>query len=207
MLESYFKQKTERLKQGIPPLPLNPEETEEVCKLLENPPEGKGELLLNMLKNRIAPGVDPAAKVKAAWLTKVAQGEVFSPLLSKMQAVFLLGTMIGGYNVDPLLGFLENKKLAIEAVNALKQIILVYKTFDKVVGLSEKNPKTKEVLVSWANGDWFLSKPQMPEKISVTVFKVEGEVNTDDLSPAKYAWSRPDIPLHALSMGETRFPG
>jgi len=206
MLESYFKQKTERLKQGIPPLPLNPEETEEVCKLLENPPEGKGELLLNMLKNRIAPGVDPAAKVKAAWLTKVAQGEVFSPLLSKMQAVFLLGTMLGGYNVDPLLGFLENKKLATEAVNALKQIILVYNAFDKVVGLSEKNPKTKEVLISWANGDWFLSKPQMPEKISVKVFKVEGEVNTDDLSPAKYAWSRPDIPLHALSMGETRFP-
>ncbi|MBL7083098.1 MAG: bifunctional aconitate hydratase 2/2-methylisocitrate dehydratase [Candidatus Aminicenantes bacterium] len=207
MLESYFKQKAERLKQGIPPLPLNPEETEEVCKLLENPPEGKGELLLNMLKNRIAPGVDTAAKVKAAWLTKVAQGEVFSPLLSKMQAVFLLGTMLGGYNVDPLLGFLENKKLATEAVNALKQIILVYNTFDKAVGLSEKNPKTKEVLVSWANGDWFLSKPQMPEKMSVKVFKVEGEVNTDDLSPAKYAWSRPDIPLHALSMGETRFPG
>ena len=208
MLESYFKQKAERLKQGIPPLPLNPEETEEVCKLLENPPEGKKwELLLNMLKNRIAPGVDTAAKVKAAWLTKVAQGEVFSPLLSKMQAVFLLGTMLGGYNVDPLLGFLENKKLATEAVNALKQIILVYNTFDKAVGLSEKNPKTKEVLVSWANGDWFLSKPQMPEKMSVKVFKVEGEVNTDDLSPAKYAWSRPDIPLHALSMGETRFPG
>ncbi|MGB2763923.1 MAG: bifunctional aconitate hydratase 2/2-methylisocitrate dehydratase [Candidatus Aminicenantaceae bacterium] len=207
MLESYFKQKAERLKQGIPPLPLNPEETEEVCKLLENPPEGKGEFLLNMLKNRIAPGVDTAAKVKAAWLTKVAQGEVFSPLLSKMQAVFLLGTMLGGYNVDPLLGFLENKKLATEAVNALKQIILVYNTFDKAVGLSEKNPKTKEVLVSWANGDWFLSKPQMPEKMSVKVFKVEGEVNTDDLSPAKYAWSRPDIPLHALSMGETRFPG
>lgn len=207
MLESYLKQKAERLKQGIPPLPLNPEETEEVCKLLENPPEGKGEFLLNMLKNRIAPGVDPAAKVKAVWLTKVAQGEVFSPLLSKMQAVFLLGTMLGGYNVDPLLGFLENKKLATEAVNALKQTILIYKTFDKAVGLSEKNPKTKEVLVSWANGDWFLSKPQMPEKMSVKVFKVEGEVNTDDLSPAKYAWSRPDIPLHALSMGETRFPG
>ena len=177
MLESYFKQKAERLKQGIPPLPLNPEETEEVCKLLENPPEGKKwELLLNMLKNRIAPGVDTAAKVKAAWLTKVAQGEVFSPLLSKMQAVFLLGTMLGGYNVDPLLGFLENKKLATEAVNALKQIILVYNTFDKAVGLSEKNPKTKEVLVSWANGDWFLSKPQMPEKMSVKVFKVESDL-------------------------------
>ncbi|NQT79800.1 MAG: bifunctional aconitate hydratase 2/2-methylisocitrate dehydratase [Candidatus Aminicenantes bacterium] len=207
MLESYFKQKAERLKQGVPPLPLNPEETEEVCKLLENPPEGKGALLLNMLKNRITPGVDTAAKVKATWLTKVAQGEVFSPLLSKMQAVFLLGTMLGGYNVDPLLGFLENKKLASEAVNALKQTILIYNAFDKAVGLSEKNPKTKEVLVSWANGDWFLSKPQMPEKMSVKVFKVEGEVNTDDLSPAKYAWSRPDIPLHALSMGETRFPG
>jgi len=207
MLESYFKHEADRLQQGIPSLPLDPEETEKVCKLLENPPEGRGELLLNLLKNRITPGVDPAAKVKAAWLADVAKGEISSPLLSKTQAVFILGTMLGGYNVDYLLGFLEDKELAGGAVKALKQTILVYSSFDRVVELSKSFPNAKEILVSWADGDWFLSKPPVPGKISAKVLKVDGEVNTDDLSPAKYAWSRPDIPLHALSMGETRFPG
>lgn len=206
MLESYFKHESEREKQGIPPMPLTPEQTEEVCKLMEHPPEGKEELLLDLLRNRVGPGVDPAAKVKAAWLTNRAKGKISSPLLSKKDAVSLLGTMLGGYNVKPLLEFLEDKELAGEAAVALKQIILVYSAFDKAVEMSKRNPYAREVLESWANGDWFLSKPQVPEKIILKVFKVDGEINTDDLSPAKYAWSRSDIPLHALSMGETRFP-
>ncbi len=207
MLESYFKHEAERQKQGVPPLPLSPEETEEVCKLLENPPAGKEELLLSLLRNRVSPGVDASAKVKAAWLTKVAEKKISSPLLSKTEAVFLLGTMLGGYNIEPLLGFLEDEELAGESAKALKQIILVYSAFDKVVEMSKSNRYAKEVLTSWADGDWFLSRPKFPEKLSLKVFKVDGEVNTDDLSPAKYAWNRPDIPFHALSMGETRFPG
>ena len=207
MLESYFKHEAERQKQGVPPLPLSPEETEEVCKLLENPPAGKEELLLSLLRNRVSPGVDASAKVKAAWLTKVAERKISSPLLSKTEAVFLLGTMLGGYNIEPLLGFLEDEELAGESAKALKQIILVYSAFDKVVEMSKSNRYAKEVLTSWADGDWFLSRPKFPEKLSLKVFKVDGEVNTDDLSPAKYAWNRPDIPFHALSMGETRFPG
>lgn len=207
MLESYFKHKAERQKQGVPPLPLSPEETGEVCKLLENPPAGKEELLLSLLRNRVSPGVDASAMVKAAWLTMVAKREISSPLLSKTEAVFLLGTMLGGYNIEPLLGFLEDEELAGESVKALKQIILVYSAFDKVVEMSKNNRYAKEVLTSWADGDWFLSRPKFPEKLSLKVFKVDGEVNTDDLSPAKYAWNRPDIPFHALSMGETRFPG
>lgn len=207
MLESYFQNETERREKGIPALPLDPEQTEEVCRLLENPPEGKQNLLLELLRNRVSPGVDPSAKVKAEWLTKVAKGEVSSPVLSRTEAVFLLGTMLGGYNVEPLLSFLEDKELAEEAAKALKQTILVYSAFDNVVEMSKSNLFAKEILESWANGEWFLSRPKFPEKLTLKVFKVEGETNTDDLSPAKYAWSRSDIPLHALSMGETRFPG
>lgn len=207
MLKSYFQHEAERKEKGIPPLPLKPEQTEEVCKLLENPPEGKQNLLLDLLRNRVSPGVDLSAKVKAEWLTKVAKGEVSSPVLSRTEAVFLLGTMLGGYNVEPLLSFLEDEELAAEAAKALKQTILVYSAYEKVVEMSKSNLFAKEILESWANGEWFLSKAKFPEKLSLIVFKVEGETNTDDLSPAKYAWSRPDIPLHALSMGETRFPG
>jgi aconitate hydratase 2/2-methylisocitrate dehydratase len=206
MLEAYFKHETERQKQGIPPLPLSPEETAEVCKLLEKPSEGKGELLLNLLTSRIAPGVDPAAKVKAEWLAQIARSKSFCPLVSRNKAVFLLGTMLGGYNVEVLIELLEDKELGGEAVKALKQIILVYNAFDKVHEMAKSNPHAKDVLTSWANGDWFLSRPAVPNQISVKVFKVDGEVNTDDLSPAQYAWSRTDIPLHALSMGETKFP-
>jgi len=207
VLESYFNQEAERQKQGIPPLPLNLEETAEVCQLLENPPAGKEAMLLDLLKNRVSPGVDPAAKVKAEWLTKVAKGQVSSSAVSKKEAVFMLGTMLGGYNVDPLVDLLEDKKLGSQAADALKPIILVYGAFDKICEMSKKNLHAKAVVQSWANGEWFLSKPEFPEKIVLKVFKVDGEINTDDFSPAKNAWSRPDIPLHALSMGETRFPG
>ena len=206
MLDLYFKHETERKEQGIPPLPLSPELTAEVCRLLEKPPKGKEEILLSLLENRVAPGVDPGAQVKAAWLAKTAQGVVSSPLVSRNKAVFLLGTMLGGFNVESLIELLGDKEMAGEAVKALKQIILVYSSFDEIAEMAKNNSHAKEVLISWANGEWFLSKPAFPEKLFVRVFKVEGEVNTDDLSPAQYAWSRPDIPLHALSMGETRFP-
>lgn len=207
MLEPYFNQETKRKQQGIPPLPLSPEETQELCSLLERPPKGKEELLLNLLKNRVGPGVDPAAKIKAEWLNKVAKGDSSSPILSRREAVFLLGTMLGGYNVEPLLELLEEEELAEAAAEALKKTILIYGAFDKVVKMLKVYPRARQVLLSWANGDWFLSRPSFPEKFALRVFKVEGEINTDDLSPAKHAWSRSDIPLHALSMGETRFPG
>jgi aconitate hydratase 2/2-methylisocitrate dehydratase len=207
MLQSYFQHEKERQQQGIPPLPLSPELTEQVCQLLENPPGGQEELLLGLLKNRVSPGVDPAAKVKAAWLTKIAKSEITSPVISRRDAVSMLGTMLGGYNVDPLVFFLEDEEIAPLAAAALKPIILVYGAFDTIVRMSRKNIYAMEVLTSWAEGEWFLSRPEFPDKITLKVFRVDGEVNTDDFSPAKHAWSRPDIPLHALSMGETRFPG
>jgi aconitate hydratase 2/2-methylisocitrate dehydratase len=207
MLDSYYQKASERKKLGIPPLPLTPEETEELCQLLENPPVGKEQELVYLLEQRISPGVDPAGKVKAGWLADIAFGQKKSPLVSAEKAVFLLGTMIGGYNVEPLVDLLENPRLTIKAAEALKKIILVYGAYDKIVTVSKKNPWAKSVLESWAKGEWFLSRPEFPEKIVLKVFKVDGEINTDDFSPAGYAWSRPDIPLHALSMGETRFPG
>jgi aconitate hydratase 2/2-methylisocitrate dehydratase len=207
MLEAYFKHEQERAAQGIPALPLSPEQTEEVCRALENPPKDKTDLLLNLLKNRVSPGVDPSAKVKAEWLSRVATGSASSPALSSEEAVHLLGTMLGGFNVGPLVTLLEDKALAKRAAQALKNTILVYGAFDTVVKLSRANPQARDVLESWASGEWFLSRPAFPAAIVLGVFKVEGEINTDDFSPAKHASTRPDIPLHALSMGETRFPG
>jgi aconitate hydratase 2 / 2-methylisocitrate dehydratase len=207
MLDSYLKQEAERQKLGIPPLPLTPEQTAEVTKLLESPPAGREEFLLNLIKNRVSPGVDPAAKVKAEWLARIARGESSSPLVSKKDAVFLLGTMLGGYNVDPLVEYLDDPELAPAAAEALKNTILVYGAFDKIVEKAKSNAQAKSVLDSWANGDWFLKRPDFPERMTFKVFKVDGEINTDDFSPAKHASTRPDIPLHAQAMGETRFPG
>ncbi len=207
MLESYFKHEEERKHLGIPPLPLASGQVSEICSLLENPPQGKEALLLNMLKNRVAPGVDPSAKVKAEWLYRVAKGEVSSPILPKTEAVFLLGTMLGGYNVGPLIELLLVDELASEAASSLKNTILVYNAFDQIVSLADTNSFARDVLQSWADGEWFLSRPELPKKIRLTVFKVDGETNTDDFSPAKHAWSRPDIPLHALSMGESKYSG
>ncbi|MFP4081942.1 MAG: bifunctional aconitate hydratase 2/2-methylisocitrate dehydratase [Candidatus Aminicenantes bacterium] len=206
MLNSYLDHEKRRQQQGIPPLPLSPEETQEVCSLLENPPSGKEKLLLSLLKSRVAPGVDPASEVKAEWLAQLAKGEINSPFLSRKEAVFILGTMLGGYNVEPLIQFLEDQDLAEDAAQALKQTILVYGAFDQVAEMSKSNSLAHQILTSWANGDWFHSRPPFPHKLTLRVYRVEGEINTDDLSPAKHAWSRPDIPLHALSMGETRFP-
>lgn len=207
MIDDYLKHEAERRKMGIPPLPLSPELTEEVCRILENPPDDKKNFFLDLLSERISPGVDPAAEVKARWLLQAALGEKKSPIVSPSTAVSLLGTMLGGYNVDPLLRLLESGPLQEDAAAALKHIILVYGAFDTVFAMAKKNPEAMSIIQSWAKGEWFLTRPAFPDKITVRVFKIEGETNTDDFSPAKHAWSRPDIPLHALSMGEMRFPG
>jgi aconitate hydratase 2/2-methylisocitrate dehydratase len=205
-MEEYLKHVEDRKKMGIPPLPLSAEFTKEVCKLLENPPAGQEEFLEDLITNRVAPGVDPASKVKAEWLEKVAKGEVKSPVIDKKKAVYLLGTMLGGYNVKPLIDLLKDDELGKDAAEALKKIILVYSAFDDVVELAKTNENAKAVLESWANAEWFTSAPEFPKEITVKVFKAAGETNTDDFSPAKHAWSRPDIPLHALAMGETAWP-
>jgi aconitate hydratase 2/2-methylisocitrate dehydratase len=206
MIEAYLKHEEERNAQGIPALPLSPEQTVDLCKLLENPPAGKEEFLVHLIKERVSPGVDPAAEVKAGFLAEIVKGTKKSPLISKVDAVRMLGTMIGGYNVTPLVDALSNAELADEAALALSRMTLVYDGFDQVVALSKTNAAAKRVLTSWANAEWFTNRPGVPETIKVKVFKVEGEINTDDFSPAGDAWSRPDIPLHALAMGKTRFP-
>jgi aconitate hydratase 2 / 2-methylisocitrate dehydratase len=206
MIEAYLAHEAERKAQGIPALPLNPEQTADLCKLLEAPPAGKEEFLLHLLKERVSPGVDPAAEVKAAFLAGIVKGAKKSPLVSKVDAVRILGTMMGGYNVAPLVGALTDAELADEAAGALSGMTLVYDGFDQVVALSKSNAAAKKVVESWAAAEWFTKRPAVPETIKVKVFKVEGEINTDDFSPAGDAWSRPDIPLHALAMGKTRFP-
>ncbi|OHB25174.1 MAG: bifunctional aconitate hydratase 2/2-methylisocitrate dehydratase, partial [Desulfuromonadaceae bacterium GWC2_58_13] len=206
MIEAYLKQEEERNAQGIPALPLTPEQTADLCKLLQAPPAGKEAFLLNLFKERISPGVDPAAEVKADFLGKILKGTAKSPLINKKDAVKILGTMIGGYNVKPLVDALKDAELADEAACALSGITLVYDAFDEVVALAKTNAAAKKVLTSWANAEWFTSKPALAATIKVKIYKVDGEINTDDFSPAGDAWSRPDIPLHALAMGKTRFP-
>ncbi|ORJ57089.1 bifunctional aconitate hydratase 2/2-methylisocitrate dehydratase [Geothermobacter hydrogeniphilus] len=207
MIESYLRHEEERNAQGIPALPLNPEQTAQLCELLQNPPAGKEEFLLNLFVERISPGVDPAAEVKAGFLAEILQGAKSSPLISRSQAIKILGTMIGGYNVQPLISALSDAELADEAACALSGLTYIYDAAAQVLALADSNAAAKKVAESWAAAEWFTSKPAMPETITVKVFKVEGEINTDDFSPAGDAWSRPDIPLHALAMGKTRFPG
>lgn len=207
MIEAYLMHEKERNAQGIPALPLTPEQTRSLCGLLQSPPAGKAEFLMNLFTERISPGVDPAAEVKAGFLAEILTGAKSSPLLDKKRAVQILGTMIGGYNVQPLITALNVAELADEAALALSGMTYVYDAAAQVIKLAESNAAAKKVAESWANAEWFTSKPAMPETITVKVFKVEGEINTDDFSPAGDAWSRPDIPLHALAMGKTRFPG
>ena len=209
MLEAYRKQAAEREALGIPSLPLNAQQTSELCELLKNPPEEEKEALLILLRDRIPPGVDEAAYVKAGFLTAVAKGEIQCPLISPQGAIDLLGTMVGGYNVQSLVEFLKSRdtNLAAEAATALSKILLVFDAFNDVLELSDTNPYAKQVIDAWANGSWFISKPKVPQSITVTVFKVPGETNTDDLSPAPHATTRPDIPLHALVMLESLMPG
>ncbi|MFC2140790.1 bifunctional aconitate hydratase 2/2-methylisocitrate dehydratase [Acidobacteriota bacterium] len=207
MMEAYLEHVSQRNAQGIPPLPLTPEQAKGVCELLQSPPPGEENFLLNLFKDRISPGVDPSAKVKADFLGQILKGEVSSPIITKKEAIEILGTMIGGYNIRYLIDALKDPELADDAVKRLSHITLVYDAFDEVLELSKTNEFAKKVIESWATADWFTSKPQLEEEFTVRVFKVDSETNTDDLSPAGDAWSRPDIPLHALSMGKTRFPG
>jgi len=207
MIEAYLMHEKERNAQGIPALPLNPEQTTELCELLQSPPTGKEEFLMNLFTERVSPGVDPSAEVKAGFLAEILKGGKSSPLINKQKAVQILGTMIGGYNVQPLIAALSDAAVADEAASALSGMTYVYDAAAQVIELSKSNAAAKKVVESWAAAEWFTGKPAMPEIIKVKVFKVEGEINTDDFSPAGDAWSRPDIPLHALAMGKTRFPG
>ncbi|WP_373829651.1 bifunctional aconitate hydratase 2/2-methylisocitrate dehydratase [Neisseria dentiae] len=201
MLEAYRKAAAEREALGIPALPLTAQQTADLVELLKNPPAGEDGFLVDLLANRVPPGVDDASKVKASFLAAVAEGSVQSPLVSPEYATELLGTMLGGYNIHPLIELLDNDKLAPIAAEGLKHTLLMFDSFHDVKEKADKgNPHAKAVLESWADAEWFTSREKVPEKITVTVFKVDGETNTDDLSPAPDAWSRPDIPLHALAM-------
>ncbi|HEX6592448.1 MAG TPA: bifunctional aconitate hydratase 2/2-methylisocitrate dehydratase, partial [Moraxellaceae bacterium] len=186
---------------GVPPKPLDDKQTADLVALLKNPPKGEEAFLVDLLENRIPAGVDPAAYVKAAFLAAVTKGEATSPLVTKARAVYLLGTMLGGYNVEPLIALLDDKELGAAAAEALKKTLLVFDSFHDVEEKAKAgNANAKAVLQSWADAEWFTSRPEVPAEIKVTVFKVTGETNTDDLSPAQDAWSRPDIPLHANAM-------
>jgi aconitate hydratase 2/2-methylisocitrate dehydratase len=208
VIEAYLQSVEERKSLGIPAKPLDPEQTRELVKLLQKPPKGKEDFLLGLLSNRVSPGVDPAAEVKAAFLADVVKGKAKSPLIDKKKAIQLLGTMGGGYNVPPLVAALKAKALADDAAKALSGLTYVYDAFDDVAALAKaKNAAARKVLESWANAEWFTSREGVPAEIRVKVFRVDGEINTDDFSPAGDASTRPDIPLHALAMGKTRFPG
>jgi aconitate hydratase 2/2-methylisocitrate dehydratase len=207
-MDAYLKHVEERQAQGIPPRPLDPEQTREVVKLLQKPPKGMEESLLALLRDRVSPGVDPAAEVKAAFLAQIVTGKARSPVITKKDAIFMLGTMGGGYNVPPLVAALKVKALADAAAAALSGLTYVYEAFEDVAALAKaKNAAARNVLESWADATWFTGRPGIPDQVKVKVFRVEGEINTDDFSPAGDASTRPDIPLHALAMGKTRFPG
>ncbi|MCK9397990.1 MAG: bifunctional aconitate hydratase 2/2-methylisocitrate dehydratase [Methylobacter sp.] len=201
MLEQYRKHAAERAAEGIVPKPLDAEQVVALVELIKQPPAGEQDFILDLLANRVPAGVDEAAYVKAGFLAAVAKGEVSSPILDAARATELLGTMLGGYNIAPLIDLLDNEALAPIAAKALSHTLLIFDAFHDVQEKADAgNPFAKQVIKSWAEAEWFTSKPKMPEKLTVTVFKVTGETNTDDLSPAPDAWSRPDIPLHAKAM-------
>jgi aconitate hydratase 2/2-methylisocitrate dehydratase len=199
MLENYKKHCDERAQEGIPPLPLKAEQVADLVELLKKE-HSESKLLLELLKERVPAGVDPAAYVKASFLADITKENVTSPYISKQYAVQLLGTMLGGYNIAPLIECLKNDDLAEEASKALSNTLLIFDAFNEIFELSKSNKYAKEVIESWSNASWFTSKRKLPEEIKLTVFKVPGEINTDDLSPGQDAWSRPDIPLHSLAM-------
>ncbi|MDG5795677.1 bifunctional aconitate hydratase 2/2-methylisocitrate dehydratase [Proteus mirabilis] len=201
MLEEYRKHVAERAAEGVVPKPLDATQTAALVELLKSPPKGEEEFLLDLIVNRVPPGVDEAAYVKAGFLTALAKGETTSPLITPEKAVELLGTMQGGYNIHALIEALDNDKLAPIAAKALSHTLLMFDSFYDVEEKAKAgNVYAKQIMQSWADGEWFTERPELAEKITVTVFKVTGETNTDDLSPAPDAWSRPDIPLHALAM-------
>lgn len=208
MLDSYREHVAERAALGIPPLPLSAQQTAELIELIKNPPAGEEAVLVDLLTHRVPAGVDDAAKVKASYLAAIALGTETCALISRERATELLGTMLGGYNISPLIELLDKPELGQIAANGLKNTLLMFDSFHDVQEKAEKgNVFAKEVLQSWADGEWFTSRPEVPESLTVTVFKVTGETNTDDLSPAPDAWSRPDIPLHALAMLKNPRPG
>jgi len=208
VLETYRAHVAERAALGIPPLPLSKQQTVDLIAQLQNPPAGEEEFLVNLLTHRVPAGVDDAAKVKAEFLARVAHGDETCALVSKERATELLGTMLGGFNVKPLIELLSDAGVGGVAAGALKKTLLVFDYFNDVVELANSgNANAKAVLQSWAAGEWFTSRPEVPATQKLTVFKVTGETNTDDLSPAPDAWSRPDIPLHALAMLKNARPG
>ena len=200
MLKNYKEHVEERLQEGIPPLPLNAEQVSGLVELLKAPPAGEEDFILDLITNRTPAGVDPAAYVKAAFLTDVAKGATSSPLIDKRLATKLLGTMLGGYNVESLIGLLEDDAVGELAADGLSKTLLMFNAKHDVIELSKTNKNAKRVVDSWSDAEWFTNKPKLPEVIKAIVFRVEGEINTDDLSPAPDAPSRPDIPLHALAM-------
>ncbi|OGB77154.1 MAG: bifunctional aconitate hydratase 2/2-methylisocitrate dehydratase, partial [Burkholderiales bacterium RIFCSPLOWO2_12_FULL_67_210] len=201
MLKAYREHVAERAALGIPPLPLTAQQVADLIELIKAPPAGEDAFLLDLLTHRVPPGVDDAAKVKASFLAAVAHGDVKVDLISKAKATELLGTMVGGYNVHPLIELLDDAEVAGVAAEGLKKTLLMFDFFNDVAEKAKAgNAKAKEVVQSWADAEWFTSRPEVPKSITVTVFKVPGETNTDDLSPAPDAWSRPDIPLHYLAM-------
>lgn len=201
MLQTYREHAAERTALGIPPLPLDAKQTAELIELIKNPPQGEEAFLLELLTHRVPPGVDDAAKVKASFLSAVAHGDLSIGLVNKAKATELLGTMVGGYNVKPLIDLLDHKEVAAVAAQGLKKTLLMFDFFHDVAEKSKAgNANATAVIQSWANAEWFTSRPEVAKKITISVFKVPGETNTDDLSPAPDAWSRPDIPLHYLAM-------
>ena len=201
LLQEYRKHVAERAELGIVPLPLSAQQVAELVELLKKPPAGEEEFLLDLISNRVPPGVDEAAYVKAGFLSAIARGEAESPLIDRGKAVELLGTMLGGYNVSTLVELLDDAEMAAAAADELSHILLIFDAFHDIEERANKgNEHARRVLQSWADAEWFTSRPPLPEKLTMTVFKVPGETNTDDLSPAQDAWSRPDIPLHALAM-------
>ncbi len=195
-----------RAKNNIPGLPLNVKQARAVCEMLKTGNGTDKKWLKDQLLHRISPGVDPAAKIKSEFLASIIDGLFVIPNITKKEAVNILGTMLGGYSIKPLIKTLKDGLLENEIFKVLSETILIYDDFNVIKDLSATNRLAKKIINSWADGEWFLKKPELPEKIKVKIYKVNGEINTDDLSPASDAWSRPDIPLHALSMGNSRFP-
>ncbi len=208
MLLAYRAHVAERAALGIPPLPLSAKQTGELIELLKNPPAGEEATLVDLITHRVPAGVDDAAKVKASYLAAVAHGTEKCPLITRQRATQLLGTMLGGYNISPMIDLLDDAAVAAEAAEGLKKTLLMFDQFHDVKEKADKgNAFAKAVLQSWADAEWFTTRPEVPESIKLTVFKVAGEINTDDLSPAPDAFSRPDIPMHALAMHKNARPG
>ena len=208
MLQAYRQHVAERAALGIPPLPLSAKQTADMIELLKNPPAGEEAALVELITYRVPAGVDDAAKVKASYLAAVAHGSETCALIDRVRATELLGTMLGGYNISPLIDLLDDAVTGAAAAEALKKTLLMFDQFHDVQAKAAKgNANAKAVLQSWADGEWFTSRPEVPKSITVSIFKVTGEINTDDLSPAPDAWSRPDIPMHALAMHKNPRPG